>query len=312
MNSFEAVDGQLRQARERVRRFDQITAQRQAVAVQIDEVTAAVKQLEKQLAKEERDVARLEGGFAGFVARIAGSKEDKLARERAEVEAAWQRLHGQRQRLGDLTAARTDNDRELAELAGAQETYARVLVEKERLLVEQGHPDGRELVALSLRLADTHSDLREHGEAAEAGFAARKALDQVLRSLGSASSASTWDVIGGGFIADSIERDHLLRADQAAWHAQQALDAFARELGDIGVSASPKLPKVDTRWFVDTFFDNIITDALKHQRINRTREAVAEMARWVGGALESIATRRDQLTARRNELLVRREQLIAG
>src|SRR6478752_8378327 len=83
--SFDSVDDDLRAARDRVRRLEQLTRQRQAVAVQLDEVGRLIGDLETGLAKEERDVSRLEGGgFAAFLSGLAGSKEEKLARERAE------------------------------------------------------------------------------------------------------------------------------------------------------------------------------------------------------------------------------------
>ncbi|MBT2230143.1 hypothetical protein [Nonomuraea sp. NEAU-A123] len=113
-------------------------------------------------------------------------------------------------------------------------------------------------------------------------------------------------------LADAIEHGHLSRADQAAWHAQRALDVFSRELADVGWAADLQMPKVDTRWFVDSFFDNIITDALKHQRINKTRDAVASIYQWVAKTVEALTRRREQLEAQHRALLAEREQLIAS
>ncbi|WP_214639073.1 hypothetical protein [Nonomuraea sp. NEAU-A123] len=108
VDAFADVDRKLRESREQIRRFDHLTTRRKTITVQIREVTELTSQLETQLAKEQRDVTRLEGRLGGFLAvlagPIAGSKEERLARERAEAEAAWERLRGQRRRLDDLTA----------------------------------------------------------------------------------------------------------------------------------------------------------------------------------------------------------------
>ncbi|GAA2385915.1 hypothetical protein GCM10010404_48490 [Nonomuraea africana] len=312
MTDFASIDEQLRVAQERARYFGHLTRQRGALTGQIQQVRQAIADLEARLAEEERDVTRLEGGFVGFLAKLAGSKEERLAQERIEVEAARQRLHGQRARLAALEGDLEGIDAERMELAGAVEEYARLMGEKERLLIElDGDPRGTELAELAGRLGDRTADLREHDEAHRAGVVAGEELAHVLERLSSARGASTWDMLGGGYVADSIERNRLQQADEAAWRAQRALDVFARELADIGVAVSPQLPQVDTRWFVDTFFDNIVTDVLKHQRITRTRDAVAEAAQWVRTTVDSIARRSAELSAERTALLARRNDLLA-
>ncbi|HUR05654.1 MAG TPA: hypothetical protein VM347_24135 [Nonomuraea sp.] len=316
VDAFEDVDRALRDSREQTRRFDHLTTRRKTITVQIREVTELTSQLETQLAKEQRDVARLEGRLGGFLAvlagPIAGSKEERLARERAEAEAAWERLHGQRRRLDDLTDDLKATEGELATISGAHQTYQKLLADKERLLIGLHNERGQKLLETSKKLANTQADLREHTEARHAGMAAGEALGIVLALLNKARGASTWDLLGGGVLADAIEHGHLSRADQAAWHAQRALDVFSRELADVGWAADLQMPKVDTRWFVDSFFDNIITDALKHQRINKTRDAVASTYHWVAKTVEALTRRREQLEAQHRALLAEREQLIAS
>ncbi|MEU9831045.1 hypothetical protein AB0D67_05825 [Streptosporangium sp. NPDC048047] len=313
MDSFDGIDDALRAARERVRLLERLTRQRQAVTSQLDEVGELIGELEARLAEEERDVSRLEGGgFAAFLAGLTGSKEERLARERAEAQAVRQRLEGQRTRLRWLEADRAEVERGLAGTGSAREEFTALLERKERLLTGSADPRGRELAALARRLADVQADLREHEEAHLAGTVAGQAVERVLRCLGGARGASTWDVLGGGMLADMIENGHLRDADQAAWQAQRALDAFARELADVGVHADPRLPQIDTRWFADMFFDNIVFDALKHRRIARTGEAVAEVGRWVGGTVSGLASRRAELAGERDALLGRREEILTG
>ncbi|MFJ2031205.1 hypothetical protein [Streptosporangium sp. NPDC087985] len=313
MTSFDSIDDDLHAAQDRVRRLEQLTRQRQTVTVQLDEVGQLISDLEHRLVKEERDVSRLEsGGFTAFLSGLAGSKEERLVKERAEAQAVRQRLDGQRTRLEWLRADQAAVERGLAEIGPAHEEFAGLLARKERLLIESADSRGRELTEIGRRLADIHADLREHEEAHQAGIAAVHAVGQVLHCLGNARGASTWDMLGGGIFADMVEHGHLRNADEAAWYAQRALDAFSRELADVGVRVAPQLPQVDTRWFVDAFFDNIIVDAIKHRRIARTGQAVAEVAQWANDMVNELAVRRGDLVRRRDSLVARREEVLTG
>ena len=305
-------DDDIRTLREHVRRFERLTRERAVLDTRVREVRALIGELEAALAKEEGDVARLEHGFRAFLAALTGGKEERLARERAEAEAARLRLDGQRNRLEWLLSDLRAVEEELAELDGVQRGFEEALARRERELLASGDARARELTGIARALADAEADLREHEEAHRAGVSAGQAVAQVLHNLGAARGASTWDMFGGGGLADLVEHGHLRQADQAAWHAQRALDAFGRELADVGIHTEPRLPEIDTRWFADMFFDNIIVDAVRHSRIKRTGEAVAEVARWIDATLHELATRRDGIRARRDELLARREELLSS
>jgi hypothetical protein len=61
---------------------------------------------------------------------------------------------------------------------------------------------------------------------------------------------------------------------------------------------------------VDAFFDNIISDVLKHQRIEKTRAEVKKLAQWVCDTGAYLKARHAQLLAERAQLLTRREELL--
>ncbi|GGS84838.1 hypothetical protein ACFFV7_46785 [Nonomuraea spiralis] len=304
------LDERLREASGRMRRAEHVRRLRATTAQQIADVRETLADLEFELVEEERDVARLEGGLSAVLARLVGNREERLERERAEVVVARERVDGHRARLARLEADAAAADAELVVLDPASREYARLLAEKERQLIRSGDPLARELADLGAALNRASSDTHECEEAHRAGQGAYEALGIVLRLLDSARTASTFDVFGGGLLADAYEHDKLTSADKAAWHAQRALDVFSRELADIGIAAGPVMPKVDTRWFVDTFFDNIISDVLKHQRIEKTRAEVEKLARWVHDTCAYLKARRAQLLAETSRLLTRREELL--
>ncbi|MGW6504838.1 hypothetical protein [Nonomuraea angiospora] len=312
MTSSSDLDERLRAAAARTHRADHLRRQHAATAEQIKQAHHTLTGLEKDLSKEEADVTRLEGGLTALLARLVSQREVRLERERAEAEAARQRLDGHRARLAQIEADARAIEAELAGLASASEEYETLLAQKERQLLAGGDSRASELTDLGAALDRVSAQLREHAEAYQAGQAALQALNQVLGYLGSAKGASTWDLLGGGLIADAVEHNRLRSADEAAWHAQRALDVFSRELADVGVSARPRLPEVDTRWFVDTFFDNIITDVMKHQRIENTRAEVERTAQWVQKVGTQLRHRDAELSRERARLLAKREELLRG
>ncbi|SEH00937.1 hypothetical protein SAMN05444920_118126 [Nonomuraea solani] len=306
------MDERLRTAAARMHRADHLRRWHTAAAEQVQQARHTLADLEKDLSKEEADVARLEGGMKAFLARLVSQREVLLDRERAEADIARQRLDGHRARLAQIEADEQAIEAELAALATASEDYAKLLAQKERQLLTSGDARASELMDLGAALDRASAEQREHTEAYQAGQAALQALAQVLDHLGAAKGASTWDLLGGGFVADAIEHNRLRSADEAAWHAQRALDVFSRELADVGVTARVRLPEVDTRWFVDTFFDNIITDVVKHQRIEKTRAEVERTARWVQDVGTHLRHRDAELSRERARLLAEREELLRG
>jgi hypothetical protein len=303
------TDETLRLARDRVRRFEQVRRLRHTVAGQLAAVEHELWRLRDEYEAEQRDVDRLESRtFSAIVATALRNRDDRLARERAEAETARLRVAGHEARHRQLAADLAGLDRDVTRLADAPRLYEHALADAERALRDSGDPRGEALFRVTVRLADIAADLRERAEARQAGEKALAAVAAVLRPLGSAQGWSTADLFTGS-LADIAEHDRLGRAQQAAWHAQQALDRFAREMADIGVHVQPRLPKVDNRWFVDMFFDNIITDAIRHQRIARTYAETEKIARRLRASIEQLDRDRAALTAERGRLHAERERL---
>ncbi|RJL32457.1 hypothetical protein [Bailinhaonella thermotolerans] len=309
---YEDIDEAVRRARERVRRHGDLSRRREVVSDQLATVTQRLVELEAQLASEQRDVDRLEGrSLVGMLSALTGGKEERLIRERAEADAARIKVEGERGRALQLTEDLRRINAELVTLEHARQEYDGALARKEEAVRASGDPRAAHLAEVAERLADTRGDLREYGEALAAGQQAKTAVATVLRALGRARGWSVGDMVGLGF-ADMAEHGHLAHADRAAWEAQRALDVFTRELADVGVAAQVLMPPVDTRWFADVFFDNVITDALRHQRIGRTARQVEEIWVWLEHTVESLRARHDELTRAAATLTREREQLLTS
>lgn len=316
------LDEAIRDSHRRVRRHDQLTGQRHGLVDLRDAVQERIAGFEREFAEEKRDVERLErGGFNKLIADLAGGRETKLATERVEAEAAWQKLEGERARLGQVNTDLATLDAELAALGDARHRYDHAVKRKAQLLAEGGDPRGRDLAALHDEYMTVDADLREHNEAYQAGMAAGSVMTRMHDHLGLALRHSRKDVasefflgdaLGVGVFADYYERKHALAADELVWLGQQALDTFSRELGDIGVKASVQLPRVSTRWFADLFLDNIVFDWTRHKRLRHSLEEVDEITRWLVDMARWLKNRCDELTATRDSLTSRRDHLLAN
>lgn len=310
------IDEAVRDSYARVRRQDQLTRRRHALDDLLEAVKERLDQFERRFQAEQKDVERLErGGFSRLVSDLAGGRETKLERERVEAEAAWQKLEGERARAAHVETQITEVKAELNALGDARDRYDYAIRRKSRALSDGGDPRGPELAELHERFMATDMDLREYTEAHLAGIDAGELLVRMHEHLGHAAGQGSIDVAGDILpiapFADYQKHQHLTAADEIAWEAQKTLDAFSRELSDIGVTASVQVPAVGTRWFADMFIDNIVTDWVRFRRIKQSLEEVAEITRWVAAMVQWLADRCTEFTTARDELVSRRDELLA-
>jgi hypothetical protein len=302
------TDGGLRAARARVLRLDQAGRQRAALTEQIVRVEHELTALAKAHQDEALDVAKLEGvTLTSIVARVLGTKDERLARERAEAEVARLKYAEHRQRHTTMVDELAVLDQEIAGLASAPADYESALQSAEAALRVAGDSRTGELSAIAVRLADAGAALREHDEAFRAGRVAHDAVSAMLDHLRAAYTWSSVDMFTGGF-ADWMEHDRLARAQALAQRAQAALDRFAREMADVGANVQATV-SVEPGAFMDWFFDNIIVDAVYHDRIRRTYQQIELVAGWLGEHLAYLSARCVALSQERAVLAAERERV---
>ena len=261
-----------------VREREVTELRRGELAARIDELTRMLAEHRSAYAAEKHDVERLEGlSLTRLVASLRGARDDSLARERAEAEAARYRVAEVSARL-DAAHSEYDAARaRLDQLARAPARYAAALDDWERHLRESGDPRGARLGELATERGQLTGELKELTEALTAAGRADSALAMVEAKLGSASSWSTYDTFfGGGAIASSIKHSRLDEAAQLAAVADRRLAVLRTELADVpGMPSATAHLAIDgsTRFF-DVWFDNIFTDMAVRDRINTARRNV--------------------------------------
>ncbi|HUZ36145.1 MAG TPA: hypothetical protein VMV17_07445 [Streptosporangiaceae bacterium] len=298
----DGIDQRLATAAQALREFEVTSHRCEELRSRRGELFAKVAELRADAAAGEADVGRLEGlTLSRVLASMRGARDEELARERAEVQAARYRL-GQAAALLEAIGREEDAARaRLAGLASAPATYAAVLAEKERHISESGDPRAGHLMELADERGRLTAEIREIAEAVQAADAAGQALAQVQERLDSASGWSTYDTFfGGGAISSAIKHSRLDEAAQAAAHADQLLAVLRTELADIDavMPVTARLPVEGVTKFVDIWVDNFFTDLAVRDRINQARDNVTRAARLVAVVRTQLAQRDTQAYAR--------------
>jgi hypothetical protein len=310
------IEQRLAAASQAVREHDLCAQQHRQLSAREQTAAAELEAARKEYAGAEKDVGRLEHlSLARVLAALHGSREDALARENAEAEAAGYRFAEARQRLEAVRAGLARVESLQAQLAGARREYADALAAKERYLTRSADPRGTRLLALAQERGRLTAELGELRRALDDAGAAGEALAEVRDLLGTAADWSAFDTwFAHGIIANSIKHDRIDQAAQAAREADERLAALRFDLAALGESepAAPKLEISAGFRFADIFFNNIFTDLAVGRRIrdaqgsvDRSTEQVDELQDRLGDQVVAVTDRLEDMARERWRLLAR-------
>jgi hypothetical protein len=269
----------------------------------------------QQRAGEEKDVDRLEHlSLTRLLAALHGSREDALAREKAEAEAARYRVAQAQQRLDAARAELGSLEERQAQLAGAPQAYADALAAKEQYLTQSADPRGARLLALAADRGRLTAELGELNRASSDAGAAVQALAEVQDRLGTAANWSTFDTyLDHGIVANAIKHDRIDQAAQAARAADQRLAALRSDLAELG-GFEPTAPRLEVSAgfkFADIFLNNIFTDLAVGQQIRDAQGNVGQSVQQVRALLDQLGNQVATVTAGLDAMNAERQQLLA-
>lgn len=273
-------DEELRALREQMERKRQLEAMLKDLRAQRWELAARVSELEKVKLEEQADVDRLEGhSLAAFFYGVIGKMDEKLTQERQEAYAARVKYDAAVRELSTVEEDLERKETEYRRLEGCEERYAQVLREKREVLKAAGGETAEAILALEERLAALRSQQKELSEAVSAGQCALVTANEILNSLDSAHGWATWDMLGGGLVADLAKHSHLDSAQAAVEQLQVELRRFKTELADVTIYADLQVSIDGFLRFADYFFDGLFVDWAVMDRISQSQAAVEE-TRW--------------------------------
>lgn len=268
---LDALREQIAQRREDMRLLDQLFQQEKQC---MQEVAARMA----QWSKEERDVEKLEKlTFSSVLASLRGNKDEEIDREKAEAYAARLRLQeAERQRDEIRYEIRLRQERIKAS-AACEQQYEALLREKEAAVRAKNPILAEKLAELEHRELGFASRRKELQEAFAAGRQTLDHIQSAINDLHSAGNWSTWDMLGGGLIADAMKYSSMDEAQKKMEWIQSDLRRYQAELADVAQTAAFDLQPGGFLQFADFFWDNIFTDWAVRDRISQSQNSMWEL-----------------------------------
>ena len=308
--AYSFYDAQLTCLKGQVERKRHLESMLESLHGQERQLTEQVFALEKRKQAEQADVERLEyGSLAAFYYAVIGKKEQRLSKERAEAMAAAVRYDAAAKALAAARQQIGAYEGELGALDGCQARYDRLLSEKMAAVKASGGSAAARMLELEESIAFLDCQIREIDEAVDAGLAAEATAAAVLDKLSSARSWGTWDLLGGGLVADLLKHDHLDSAQQGVEQLQAQLASFRTELADVAVEADLQVNIEGFLRFADIFFDDLFADWTVMDRIDKSLARMDEVKSQISQLLTRLADLREQAEGRQAESRTRLEQL---
>lgn len=250
-----------------------------------------VEELESIKNKEKLDVDRLERrSLANYFYQVVGRLDDKLTKEKREAYEAAVKYDVAYAELQAVESELRIKELEYGRVRRSNERYQEVLKEKQQALKLSDKPEAAEILRLEAQIASLDVRLKELDEAISAGKSAEYIAESILDNLSSAESYGTWDLLGGGLIADMAKHSHLDDAQGQVERLQGALRRFKTELADVQIAADMHVNVDGFLRFADYFFDGLFADWSVLNKISEAQSQVKNVKRQIDVLLSKLNT----------------------
>lgn len=309
--TFTQLNNELIETKEKIRDRQKLMSDIEKTAGTLYDEKLKLKELDSIVKKENDDVKKLEGlSLTGLFYSVLGDKDLRLDKERQEHLSAVLKYEECKHSVTALENEIESYKIRIASLGELDKKYENLLEKKERLISEGDNPKSREVLELSESIADTKSDLKEIGEAINAGKKVLSGLDKVIDSLRSAKNWGTYDMLGGGFISTAIKHSRIDDAKEAVYHVQQQLRFFQKELADIGTNTEIKIEIGSFSKFADYFFDGLIFDWAVQTKINKSLDSSVQVSERIHRVLRHLQKNYIEAETKYNNLELQKRKLI--
>lgn len=272
-----------------------------ALEGQSEKLQQKLRELQTILQHEQRDVDALSRVTLSSVwLRICGTHEEVLRREQADVDAAALKCAAAEKELSEIRQEIAARRAKLSDLSYSERKYNDLLAQKRALLAAS--PEGDALRKLEEKAAKLHSRQKEISEALDEGGAALHIAAEIVDCLKNAGGFATWDVLGGGLLADMTKHSELNTAQGLIEQLQRQLRRFRTELKDVHLDAN--IPVDSFLSVADFLFDGLIADWMMKSRISRALSSAQNTQSQIERILSRL--REEMKNTRQEEEDVRR------
>lgn len=293
-------DEKLQVLREQVARKKRVAAKLGELELQRKKLAEKEEYLRGIMQSEQADVDKLEcGSLASFFYNVIGKMDEKLTKEREEAYAARVKHDTAMSELRLIEMDVASLSAEYDELKNCERELEQVMQEKKQAIKASGSQVGEEILRLETEIHNYGAQLRELDEAIREGQLAADIARGISAELDDAEGWSTFDLLGGGLVADIAKHSHLDEAQRQVTALQNALRRFKTELADVSIDADMKVNIDGFLGFADFFFDGLFADWAVMDRITTAQAQVANTRDKINDTLAQL--RRMAKEAEKNE-----------
>lgn len=296
-----ALNEKLNGLRGKMAQCEKTEAMINELRAQEKELTARVGELASLLQIEQEDVDRLTGGFWSIYYAIIGKREEMLEKERAEALAASMKYETAKKELEAVQQEIFSIQQKSASVKQLEREYRAALMEKVEVMKTMS-AYAEKIAELEEKKGYLEIQIREVGEAREAGRRVLGQIDRIESSLDSAEGWGTWDLFGGGVISDIAKYSHLDEAQAGAQNLEALLRRFKTELADITIQADLAVPTDGFLRFADWFFDGFFVDWTVLSRIRESKESLKSAQRQVQKVMDQLHRMENAMKRKQEEL----------
>lgn len=297
----------IQEIREEMQEQNRIAAKLDELHTQQQELRETESKLRAVRSKEERDVERLEGGsLAALFYGMIGRKSEKLDKEQREAYEAAVRHDTVLGELETMDYEIQQLERRKHSMNELENKLENAIRERKEWLKANCPEKAQDILDAEARIAGLRGQLKEIQEALEAGKSAKRTTEDIKKSLSSAESWGTWDVLGGGMITTMVKHSHLDEAQNQINVLQQRLRTFRTELVDVSFDSDIQVQIDGFLRFADYFWDGIFSDWMVLGKIHDSQSQIYEVGAKLDNVLRQLNTMKNQaeqgLEAEKNRL----------
>ena len=271
----------------------------------------SVEELSERKNKEQLDVDRLERrSLANYFYQVVGKLDDKLTKEKQEAYEAAVKYDAAYSELQAVEADIRAKELEYGKVRRSNERYQEVLKEKQEAVKLSGVPEAAEILRLEAQITSLDVQRKELEEAISAGKRAEQIANSIMDSLSSAEGWGTWDLFGGGLIADMAKHSHLDEAQGQVERLQDALRRFKTELADVEIIADMQVNIDGFLRFADYFFDGLFADWSVMNKISDAQGQVGRVKSQIGTVLSKLNGACSSIKAEQNKAMSLLQELV--
>lgn len=306
-------DERLKELYEKKLQKKRLEAMKEELQKQEDEVAKKAAELEVIRKKEQLDVDKLEGKtIKALFFTLAGTKEEKLSKERQEAYIAAMKHDAAIRDLEGIMTDLKNCKEELENLAGIEVEYEHLLEEKKNSIKQEGSRRANEVIKLEKNIATLGHEITELEEALDAGYKAFDIVDKIEKELKEAHDLADWDTFMDNMFIDMQKHEHLHTAQDLIQDLRHELRRFKTEMADVNIDEEINIEMDDFSEFADWFFDNIFTDWDIKAKIENSQAQAEHTRKQTTDMINMLKDMRDERMKRRIELEEELEEVVVG